>query len=1020
MGESLRLRCSLCITLFFITLFSSVIAAGRPTVWQDTTATVVSPQFQPLLLDENEEPIGGVTVVNQRSSAVAVSDASGVVKLVARKGDVLQLTAFGALVQTYIVTADLAPVINLSSRHPAVARLKPVRLLNNTTIRPELTTASTQAVYNADLKKNPVTAYTSALPGRLAGLITTQFSGQPGADNTNLNLRGQNPLVIIDGIPRDLTVFDLEEIESVTLLKDAVSTAMLGVRSSNGVLLVTTRQGVPAKPRISFTVQTAVQQPLRQPKALDSYNYALLYNEALKNDGLAPVYSETALQGYQSGSDPIRYPNVDWRKQVLKPSSRFDRYTFSASGGNNFSKYFVALEHINQTGLLRTSDINAYNTNNDFRSYTFRSNVDLQLSPKLSGGVRLFGRILNANDPGATAVLTGVGTGFALNGTSSVLNSILNTPSNAYPVYNANGSYGGSQQFQNNIWAQAIGSGYQQNYQRNLLADFFLKRTLDELTPGMWIRATGSYNSSLSENIIRNKTFAVFQQTTSATGQPAYQQYGVNGDQANANVVNAQNRSDYLELTLGYDRTAGPHGFNAVLLGNRDNFVSNSDLPYTITGASGRVSYNYNGKYVVEAVAGLNGSNRYPVGGRTKYALFPAVGLAWNISREEFLKQYPWLSYLKLYGSVGQTGNDRPGYFAYIQRYFDGAQAFFGTGAGANTGITEQPLATQGIGYERANKVNLGVQGAILNNRLGFTLEYFNNKYIDLLMQRGRNIAILGNTYPIENIGQNRFTGMDLQLTWQQEKQGFSYYVAANAGLQASKVLFVDEVFRPYPWMVRTGQQVGQRFGYVAEGLFQSTDQIKESATVVGYTPQPGDVKYRDLNDDGIINQFDEAPIGNLNPLVTFGVDLGLRWGAFDASALVQGAANRNIYRQGNSVWAFQNNGFGPAYEQHLDRWTPNNPNASYPRLSVGENVNNQQNSSYWFRSGDYARLKNVEVGYTLPSRLVSRVKLQAVRVFANGLNLLTVNADKQIDPEALNGVYPMQRLFNLGVNLKL
>lgn len=1021
MSRILLNRNCLCALLSLVAFLGRISALGA-TLWQgkDTTAVAVTPSFQPLIIDENEEPVVGMTVTNQRSKTIAVSDGNGTLKLTATRGDLLQLTAFGSLVSTYEVTDNLSPVILVSSKHPAVARLKPVRLLNNTSIRPDLTAGSTQAVYNRELQKTPVTAFTSALPGRLAGLITTQLSGQPGADNTIVSLRGQNPLVIIDGIPRDLTVFDLEEIESVTLLKDAVSTAMLGVRSSSGVLLVTTRQGVPAKPRISFTAQSAIQQPLRQPKALDSYNYALLYNEALRNDGLPVAYSDAALQGYQSGSDPIRYPNVNWREQVLKPSSRFDRYTFSASGGNAFSKYFVSLEHINQTGLLRTSDINAYNTNNDFKSYTFRSNVDLQLSPKLSGGVRLFGRILNANDPGVGAVTTAVGTGFALNGTTSILNAILNTPSNAYPVYNANGTYGGSQQFQNNIWAQTIGSGYQQNYQRNLIADFYLKRTLDELTPGLWIRATGSYNSSLSENIIRNKTFAVFQQTTAADGQPAYQQFGINGDQANANVVNSQNRSDYLELALGYDRTIGAHGFNALLLGNRDNFVTGSDLPYTISGASGRAAYNYKEKYVLEAAFGLNGSNRYPDGGRTKLALFPAVGLAWNISREDFMKSYAWLSYLKLFGSFGQTGNDRPGYFSYIQRYFDGPQAFFGTGAGGNTGITEQPLATQGITYERANKINLGVQGAILDNRLGFTLEYFNNKYVDLLMQRGRNIAILGNTYPNENIGQNRFMGMDLQLSWQQEKQNFSYYVAANAGLQDSKVLFVDEVFRPYPWMVRTGQMVGQRFGYIAEGLFQSADQIKGSATVVGYTPQPGDIKYRDLNGDGIINQFDEAPIGNLKPLLTFGLNLGLRWGAFDASALVQGAANRNIYLQGNSVWAFQNGGFGPAYKEHLDRWTPNNPDASYPRLSVGENVNNQQNSSYWFRSGDYVRLKNVEVGYTLPQRLASRAKLQAVRVFANGLNLLTVNKEKQIDPETLNGVYPLQRLFNLGVNLKL
>lgn len=536
MGESLRTKHYVCIPLLFIALLGTGAAFGGTSRWQiqDTTATRVIQQFRPLLLDENEEPIVGVTVVNARGNASGVSDVNGVATVVANKGDVVRLTAFGSLLREYTVGDDQAPIILVSSKHPAVLRLKPVRLLNYTTIRSDLTSASTQAVYNADLKKNPVVSFTNALPGRLAGLITNQFSGQPGSDNTGISSRGAGPLIIIDGIPRDLTVFDLEEIESVTLQKDAISTAMLGVRGSNGALLVTTRQGAPARPRISFTAQSAVQQPLRLPVALDAFNYATLYNEALKNDGLPAAYSDAALQGYQSGSDPVRYPNVNWREQALKPSSRFDRYTFSASGGNLFSKYFVSLEHINQTGLLRTSDINAYNTNNDFRNYTFRSNVDLQLSPKLSGGVRLFGRILDANDAGAT--------------TGSILSSILNTPANAYPVYNTNGTYSGNQQFQNNIWAQTVGSGYRQNYQRNLIADFYLKRTLDELAPGLWIRATGSYNSSLSENIVRNKTFAVFQQTTSPAGAPLYQQFGVNGDQANTSNIGFQTRSDYLEL----------------------------------------------------------------------------------------------------------------------------------------------------------------------------------------------------------------------------------------------------------------------------------------------------------------------------------------------------------------------------------------------------------------------------------------------------------------------------------------
>ncbi|PMD88570.1 hypothetical protein BWI97_25270 [Siphonobacter sp. BAB-5405] len=655
-------------------LFLSVLLLGvsGPTVLRAQTvkpvkvATDTVTFVTPLLIDENGEPMVGLTLINRNQKISKTTDANGSCSLAGAKNEVLEVRALGSLVNTYVLSDDRFPTITVSTKHPAVQRLKPVRLLNNTQMQSDLTAASTQTVYNNDLTKMPVASFLNALPGRFAGLGSIQGSGEPGSDGTALSLRNQGPLVVIDGIPRNITVFDLEEIESVTVLKDALATAMLGVRSSNGVLLVNTRKGFASRPRISFTAQTAVQQPLRQPKTLGSYDYARLYNEALTNDGLPEAYTQQDLEGYRSRSDPFRYPDVDWRKQVLKPSSRMDRYTFSASGGNSFSRYFVSLEHLNQTGLLRTSDINTYNTNNDFKVYTVRSNVDLNLNSKLSAGIHLFGRILNSNDAGYVIPNTNT------TGTSSIFSALINTPNNAYPIYNPNGTYGGTTQFQNNIWAQAIGSGYRQNYQRDMLADFYLKRTLDEVTKGLWIRATGSYYATLSENIARNKTFAVFQQTAA----DVYQQFGVNGDQANNNGIDFQSRADYLELALGYDRAFGQHGIQAIVLGNRDNAVGGSDLPYTITGTSGRFSYNYSGKYIAEASFAVNGSNRYPEDGRTRVGFFPAFGLGWNLSKEEFMKSLTWLTHLKAFASVGKTGNDRPGYFRYIQTYFDSPSVF--------------------------------------------------------------------------------------------------------------------------------------------------------------------------------------------------------------------------------------------------------------------------------------------------------------------------------------------------------
>jgi TonB-linked SusC/RagA family outer membrane protein len=974
----------------------------------------VAQVFTPSVTDENGEPLAGVKLATESGTFTALTDSVGQAQMPdVKAGETLVVSIDKSVIRRFAVTDNLTPIIMLNTRNPAVARLKPVRLLFNTSIRPDLTAASTQTVYYRDLQKFPVTTFLNALAGQAAGLQAIQFSGRPTDDVSAVSILGQSPTIVIDGIARTnssldpLALFDLEEIESVTVMRDALATSMLGVRNTNGgILNVTTRRGTPGQPRISLTVQSAIQQPLRLPRALDSYNYATLYNEAAQNDLLPPVYTARDLELYQNGQDPIGHPNVDWRDAVLKKSSQLDRYTFSASGGNAFSKYFVSLEHLSQSGLLKTSDINSYNTSNDYKVYTVRSNIDLQLSKKLTGGIRLLGRLQNLNDAGATA--------------NTILSSIINTPANAYPIFNANGSYGGTQQFQNNVYAQTVGSGYRENYKRNVLGDFYLQRTLNEVAQGLYARITGSYYASLSENITRNKSFATFLQTTPATGEPTYQQFGVNSDQSNSNGISYQSNTTYVEGLVGYDRQFGEHGVSAVAVASRQSTNQDSDLPYTVQGVSSRVSYNYQQKYVAELAFGLNGSNRYASG--TAYGFFPAGGLAWNISRERFMESQQWLSFLKLYGSIGVTGNDVPGYFTYIQTYFDTPNTFFGTGASSTFSLSEQTLAATNRTWEKARKLSLGVQGALADNHLGFTFEYFNSMYYDLLYQRGRNTGLLGQTYPDENIARIQYYGVTGQLTYQQSFGNLSLFGSLNMGVQNSRIRNIDEVYRPYPWMQLTGGPANQFVGYVADGLYQTQADIANSATTVGYKPVLGDIKYKDLNGDGVIDQFDRATIGTTKPSIPFGVTLGAAWKGFDFSVLFQGTLNRQVYLQGNSEYAFQNGGFGPAFEQHLDRWTPQNPGASYPRLGLGNNINNFATSSYWLHDNSYVRLKNLELGYTVPLDLSRRVRLQGVRFFFNATNLVTFSqyASDRIDPEVFNAAYPIQRLLNFGFNIKL
>lgn len=901
------------------------------------------------------------------------------------------------------------------------------------TVPQHLTAASTDVVYNKDLIKNPVTNVLNALTGRLSGIYTEQFSGQPGSDGVGLSLHGRSPIVLVDGVIRNLTTLDLEEIESVTVLKDAVSTAMLGVRGANGAILITTRKGEAGKQMVSFTAQSGIQQPLNLPKMLGAFDYATLRNEAIDNDvrvrpdlaqslnGLR--YSTVALQAYQNGSDPYNFPNVDWQSQLLRKSSMFNRYSLNASGGNNFGRFFVALEHFNQEGLLKEDPINNYSTNNRLKGYLARTNIDLNITPKLSGGIALLGRILTSNQP--AGLITGVGT---YGGAASIFSTLLNTPNNAYPVYNADGSYGASLNYTmpnfltagqtqaTNLQGLASGSGYLESYRRDILADFYLKRTLNELLPGLWIKGRLSYSSSLDENTFRAKGYIAYRQN-SGTLAPV----GLKLDQENRTANGAQGRSSYAEVSTGYQRTIKQkHGIDVLLMVNRDAMITGSNLAYVISGLSGRVAYNYQQKYILEAAYAYNGSNYYE-GGNTKYGFFPSVGAAWNITSENFTKNVSWLSHLKLYASYGKVGFDNPGYFSYIQRYPSFTQPIFGTSATGQASIIQGTLANPGITWEKASKTNIGLQGSVLQNKLGFTVEYYNNKFSDLLIQRGRNTSILGVAYPNENIGINKYTGVDFNLSWQQNIKKFRYFIAANASIQNSEVVFTDEVTQPFAYLNRTGQMVGRPFGLIADGLFQTQAEINSSATFKNNIPtQPGDIKYSDLNGDGEINQLDITAIGTDGPLTVYGLNLGFNFGSFDFSALIQGVKNRNIFLTGNRFYEFQNGGLGQTYAEQLDRWTPSNTDAAYPRLSIGGNSNNREFSSFWVRSGDYVRLKNLELGYTLPVNLLKRAKLSSVRIFANSLNLLTSTKVDGIDPEVYNGSYPIQRIFNFGINIKL
>jgi len=900
---------------------------------------------------------------------------------------------------------------------------------------------SIATVYTNQLSTTPATLYAYALPGRLAGLYTQQTSGfrSPGtgnnfdvdifvgnipksgamepSDNTEMNLwlRGQVPVTIVDGVQRDVFSIDPENIESISVLKDGLSTILLGQRSSRGVLLVTTKRARPGKPRLSFTAQTGIQQSLSLPKPLPAWEYAYLLNEALQNDGKAPLYKEADFLAFRDQTSPATHPDVNWYDAILRNNAPLSRYNLNINGGGNVARYSVSLNYTDQQGIFKTSPANSYNTNAGLKRYLINTDVNIDVSRNLNVGMQIFGRLQEGTQPGA--------------GINNLLSDLLATPSVAYPIHNPNGSWGGTGNLTTNLLSQTINSGYIQDNSKDVMANIDLRYDMSDWLPGLSVKGKGNLSIQSANAFDRSKRELVYRMTV-AQGDTAYTKYGQAITQKNdfITVFNAQ--YFFGQLSLNYDRQFGQHGISAVVMADRRQTVYNYDLPGKSTNLSGKVAYNYADKYFIEGAINRSGFNRYMPG--KQYGTFFAGGIGWDMAQEHFIKgNASWLNQLKLRATYAHTGNgiDNSGYYIWRQDFSEnngigGGIYEQGTARSPASGFQENGLANVNISWETARKLDVGVDVSLFDNQLQITGDYYHDRYADLLQIRGKSIALSGASYPPENIGVNLYYGGELTLTYQGRMNDLNYFITANGSIEQSEVLFMDEQRRDYDWNKRTGMPVGMRFGYIADGFFQSVEEAAGSATIAGYKPIPGDIKYRDLNGDGTINQFDEAPIGTFKPRIYYGISAGISWKGFEISALLQGVANRTNYVANFATemgFQFVNFTYGQAYEQITGRWTPETANtATYPRLTADANHNyNKASSSFWVRNGSYVRLKNLNIAYNLPYAWMHRVRLANVKVFANAQNLFTHAAYDFVDPEVGVGAYPIQRVLNTGINIK-
>jgi TonB-linked SusC/RagA family outer membrane protein len=910
---------------------------------------------------------------------------------------------------------------------------------------------SISTIYTNQLTTTPASLYVYALPGQLTGLYTQQVSGFTALNSTSLfspaigqnfintssqnsrisdnseisiTVRGQTPVTVIDGIQRDISSIDPESIESISILKDALSSMLLGINSSRGILLVTTKKAEAGRPRISFTAQSGIQTPLSLPTPLPAYQYAYLYNEALTNDGQNPYYTAADFNAYKTGSDPYGHPDVNWFNTILRKNAPQTSYSLNVDGGTPGAKYTIGISYFDQEGIFNEATNSPYSTDNNLSRYTINSDVEVQVNKNLSMDLQLFGRVQQTTEPG----------GNNGGGTSSILSALYGTPNNAYPIYNPNGTFGGSSlgsAYENNLLAMTEYSGYLQQNTNDILANLDLNYNLNGVTKGLTLKLKGNISYETENELNRSLENQSYQENKDST----YTALGTLVPQNNVFSTIFTERQTLAQAALNYNRQFGKSNFGALLLYNTQALVTDYDLPANTTNRALQVSYNYDGKYFAEGTVNSSGYNRYIPG--HQFGLFYAGGLGWQMGKEDFMKDIEWIHSWKWRATYGKTGNnnvDAYSYYGFVQTYgssTSGNTYETGTNYAYNTVYADNPIANPYLSWESANKLDIGTDISLLKDHLQITGDYYHDRYYNLLQIRGDNTALLGTAYPYENIGINLYHGWEFSATYQNNVDKFNYYITGNISTQASKVIYSDEEKQLYPYNVHTGLPVDVIFGYVADGLYQTAAEAAKGPTLGSYTPKAGDIKLLDLNGDGILNSFDEKPIGNLKPLVFYGTTLGFNYEGFSLSVVLQGVFNRTIETNNAVNIPFQGLGFlgsppqGQAYVNATARWTPETAGtAKLPEVSFinseGLSGYNSQLSTFWLASGDYLRVKNAEIGYTLPNSLARKLKFSSIRVFANGENLFTVAGYGGYDPEVAPPNYPIERVISIGVSVKL
>lgn len=905
-------------------------------------------------------------------------------------------------------------------------------------------TGAIASIQTKEIKQSPAANLAVSLAGRLPGLVAAQRSGEPGRDVTQLFIRGQgtinnqSPIVLVDGVERELTFIDPNEVESVTILKDASSTAIFGVRGANGVILVTTRRGVSEIPEISFTAETGLQDFTRYINPVNSYEFATLRNQAQKNDGATNLsFSPDAIEKYRTGSDRLRYPNTDWRKILIKDFSMQQRYNLNISGAGKAVKYFVNAGYLNQGGQFNVEKGLNYDPSFSLKRFNFRSNIDIQLNRNLKAYLNLAGYLEKTNSPFSVFNVIGERNQSLENLSPSLFIIAFSNDLDATvpgPL-TPDGQVITSATVPHPSFGQINRTGYIQQTRSNITATYGMEQNLDFITPGLSTKAVMSFDAKTTNNLFAERGYQKFVQVVDPNlhgvdGQDSVYFRPYNNDK-NTPLALSGGRffttTSNFQAYLNYNRNFRLHNISALVLYQQQKTIINEQLPFNLIGLASRVTYGYDNRYFLEFNAGYNGSEQFAKGKR--FGFFPAVSGGWVVSNEKFLKNNNILTSVKIRGSYGEVGNDRISgrrflYLDNIQVVGGGYSSSLGNSQTINTILLRNEL----LQWEVAKKANIGLEVSFLKS-FSLIVDLFKEKRDNILRNRGTVPVLNGlpnSALAPVNIGIVENKGFEIELNYRKRfNRDFSVFAKANMNYATNRQLFADEPFLPADYANRyreTGYRIGQPFGYLVDRYFTDTADISKSPVqnVGRRSSRPGDFKYKDLNNDGIINEKDQAPIGYSNvPEISYGGAFNITYKNLDLSVLFQGVSHVYNFYQGRGTYAGNN-----YVKRHLESWTPERVAAglpiNYPRLTLQPSPNEIAND-FFIIDASYIRLKNIEIGYTLPVKFSNKITSKSIRFYANGLNLVTWDKlpTNNFDPELITDLaYPVTRLFNFGVNL--